>query len=58
MQRLLSSGLVGNIVWVAVSMLLATGVWYVAVTSSDPITRRQFPSIPVQIVQDESVISI
>lgn len=56
MQRLLSAGVVGNIVWVIVSVILATGVWYIAVTSSDPITRRQFSSIPVQIIQDESTV--
>lgn len=56
MQRLLSAGVVGNMVWVIVSVILATGVWYIAVTSSDPITRRQFSSIPVQIIQDESTV--
>lgn len=56
MQRLQESDLIGNIAWLIASIFLATGVWYIAVTSSDPITRRQFPSIPVQIVQDDSTV--
>jgi YbbR domain-containing protein len=56
MQRLLSSGLIGNFIWVIVSIILAIGVWYIAVTSSDPITQRQFPSISVQLIQDDTTV--
>ena len=55
-QRLQNSDLIGNIAWLIASVFLATGVWYIAVTSSDPITRRQFPSISVQIVQDDTTV--
>lgn len=55
-DKLRSSGLIGNIVWLMVSIILAIGVWYIAVTSADPITRRQFASIPVQIVQDDATV--
>jgi YbbR domain-containing protein len=56
MQRLQKSDILGNILWLIASVFLATGVWYIAVTSADPITRRQFPSISVQIVQDDSTV--
>ena len=56
MQRLQKSDVVGNIAWLIASVFLATGVWYIAVTSADPITRRQFTAIPVQIVQDDSTV--
>ena len=56
MQGLQRSDMLGNIAWLIASVFLATGVWYIAVTSSDPITRRQFPSISVQIVQDDTTV--
>jgi YbbR domain-containing protein len=56
MQLLQKSDVIGNIAWMIASVFLATGVWYIAVTSSDPITRRQFSTIAVQIVQDDSTV--
>ena len=44
----------GNLLWLAVSLLLATGVWYIAVTSADPIAKRSFRNIPIQIVPSDS----
>ena len=49
-RRLLSSEMAGNLLWLAVSALLATGVWYIAVTSADPIRQRNFYAIPIQFV--------
>ena len=48
--RFAKSDMAGNLLWLAVSLLLATGVWYIAVTSADPIAKRSFRSIPIQIV--------
>lgn len=56
MQRFQNSDFIGNITWLIASVFLATGVWYIAVTSADPITRRQFSSISVQIVQDDLTV--
>ena len=50
MRRFANSDMAGNLLWLAVSLLLASGVWYIAVTSADPIAKRSFRSIPVQIV--------
>jgi YbbR domain-containing protein len=44
----------GNLLWLAVSLLLASGVWYIAVTSADPIGKKSFRSIPVQIVPSKT----
>jgi YbbR domain-containing protein len=44
----------GNLLWLAVSLLLASGVWYIAVTSADPIAKRSFRSIPVQVVPSDT----
>ncbi len=55
-NKLGSSGFIGNFIWLIVSIILAVGVWYVAVTSADPITRQQFAAIPVQIVQDDTTV--
>lgn len=49
MRRLVGSDMGGNLLWLAVSALLATGVWYIAVTSADPINQRSFSSIPIRI---------
>lgn len=56
MQRFQGSHLVGNVIWLVISIFLATGVWYIAVISADPITSRQFSSIPVQIVPDDATV--
>lgn len=50
MRRLLRTEMAGNLLWLAVSALLATGVWYIAVTSADPIRQRHFNAIPIQFV--------
>ena len=47
-RRWAGSNLRGNLLWLGVSILLATGVWYIAVTSSDPIGQRSFSSIPIR----------
>lgn len=47
-RRALRSEMAGNLLWLTVSALLATAVWYIAVTSADPITQRRFYSIPIQ----------
>ena len=52
--RLSKSDMAGNLLWLAVSLLLASGVWYIAVTSADPIGKRSFRSIPVQIVPSKT----
>ncbi len=49
-RRFAKSDMAGNLLWLAVSLLLASGVWYIAVTSADPIAKRSFRSIPIQIV--------
>ena len=52
--RFAESDMAGNLLWLAVSLLLASGVWYIAVTSADPIAKRSFRSIPVQIVPSQT----
>ena len=49
-RRMMRSEMAGNLLWLTVSALLATAVWYIAVTSADPITQRRFYGIPIQIV--------
>jgi len=53
-QRFAKSDMAGNLLWLAVSLLLASGVWYIAVTSADPIGKKSFRSIPVQIVPSKT----
>lgn len=53
-QRFAKSDMAGNLLWLAVSLLLASGVWYIAVTSADPIGKKSFRSIPVQIVPSQT----
>ncbi|MCY4061713.1 MAG: hypothetical protein OXG53_05035 [Chloroflexi bacterium] len=48
------SDMAGNLLWLAVSLLLASGIWYIAVTSADPIGKKSFRSIPVQIVPSQT----
>lgn len=52
--RFAKSDMAGNLLWLAVSLLLASGVWYIAVTSADPIAKRSFRSIPIQIVPSQT----
>ena len=54
MRRFANSDMAGNLLWLAVSLLLASGVWYIAVTSADPIAKRSFRSIPIQIVPSQT----
>ena len=56
MQRLRESDLAGNLLWLAVSLVLATGVWYIAVTSADPIDSRRFLRVPVQFVPSDATV--
>ena len=56
MQRLRESDLAGNLLWLVVSLVLATGVWYIAVTSADPIDSRRFLRIPVQFVPSDATV--
>ncbi len=53
-ERFAKSDMAGNLLWLAVSLLLASGVWYIAVTSADPIAKRSFRSIPIQIVPSQT----
>ncbi len=53
-RRFAKSDLAGNLLWLAVSLLLASGVWYIAVTSADPIAKRSFRSIPIQVVPSQT----
>jgi len=55
-QRLRNSDIAGNVFWVLVSVLLAMVVWYIAVTSSDPISSRRFQSMPVQIIPSDVTV--
>lgn len=50
MRRMARSEMAGNLLWLTVSALLAAAVWYIAVTSADPITQRRFYGIPIQFV--------
>ena len=55
-RRLLRSDMAGNLLWLLVSALLATGVWYIAVTSADPIRQRRFYGIPIQFVPSSMAV--
>ncbi|MCY4147414.1 MAG: hypothetical protein OXE95_12270 [Chloroflexi bacterium] len=46
----------GNLLWLGVSLLLAVGVWYIAVTSADPIQQRRFSSVPIQFVESDAAV--
>lgn len=56
MQRLRDSDLAGNVLWLIVALVMATGVWYIAVTSADPIDSRRFVRIPVQFVPSDATV--
>lgn len=56
MQRLRESDLAGNALWLVISVVLATGVWYIAVTSADPIDTRRFSGIPIQFVPSDTTV--
>ncbi len=53
-RRIAKSDMAGNLLWLAVSLLLASGIWYIAVTSADPIGKKSFRSIAVQIVPSQT----
>ena len=53
-QRFAKSDMAGNLLWLAVSLLLASGIWYIAVTSADPIAKRSFRNIPIQIAPSQT----
>ncbi len=55
-RRMLRSEMAGNLLWLTVSALLATAVWYIAVTSADPIRQRRFIGIPIQYVSGNSAV--
>ncbi len=55
-RRWLVSDMAGNLLWLAVSLLLASGVWYIAVTSADPIEQRRFYSRPIQFVASRTAV--
>lgn len=57
-QRWRNSDITGNVTWLIVSVLLATGVWYIAVTSADPIGSRRFQRVPVQLVPSDTAPEI
>ena len=53
-RRWAQTSAAGNLLWLAVSLLLATGVWYIAVTSADPIQQRRFSSVPILFVDSQT----
>ncbi len=55
-RRWAQTNAAGNLLWLAVSLLLATGVWYIAVTSTDPIQQRRFSSVPIRFVDSDSAV--
>ncbi len=55
-RRWAQTNAAGNLLWLAVSLLLATSVWYIAVTSADPIQQRRFSSVPIQFVHSDSAV--
>ena len=55
-RRMMRSEMAGNLLWLTVSALLATAVWYIAVTSADPIRQRRFIGIPIQYVSGNSAV--
>ena len=58
MQRWRNSTVSGDLTWLLVSVLLASGVWYIAVTSADPIDSRRFQRVPVQLVTGDAATVI
>lgn len=56
MQRLRGSAIASNLIWLLISVLLATGVWYIAVTSADPIDSRRFSSLRVQFEEGSGTV--
>lgn len=57
-QRWRHSDLFSDATWLLVSVLLAVGVWYIAVTSSDPIGSRRFQRVPVQLMPSDAAPEI
>ena len=57
-QRLRESDWTSHALWLLISVVLAMGVWYIAVTSNDPIATRSFTGIPIQIVESESTVMV
>ncbi len=55
-RRWAQTSAAGNLLWLAVSLLLAAGVWYIAVTSADPILQRRFSSVPIQFVDSQTAV--
>lgn len=55
-HRLRESDLAGNALWLVISVVLATGVWYIAVTSADPIDTRRFSGIPIQYIPSPATV--
>ena len=57
-QRWRHSDIFSDATWLLVSVLLAVGVWYIAVTSSDPIGSRRFQRVPVQLMPSDAAPEI
>ena len=57
-KRLGGSDPAGNALWLLISVVLAMGVWYIAVTSNDPIATRSFTGIPIQIVPSDATVLV
>ncbi len=55
-RRFAKSEMAGNFLWLAVSLLLASGVWYIAVTSADPIKQSRFTFLPIQFVSSDATV--
>ena len=57
-QRWRHSDIFSDATWLLVSVLLAVGVWYIAVTSSDPIGSRRFQRVLVQLIPSGAATEI
>lgn len=54
----LNKFIVENLLWFAGSLVLAFFVWIIATSQLDPISRRQFSTVPVQITVPDGLIII
>ena len=55
-ERFRFGSLLGNIFWFGIALIFAFWIWFVAVTSANPITQRTWNNIPVQILNDEGFV--
>ena len=55
-RRWAATDMASNLLWLAVSLLLAVGVWYIAVTSADPIQSSRFSSRLIRFVESDTTV--